>query len=165
MPQQRVAARRRVAQSEPRDRLGVQPAVREITSRRFALRRALELPRKKRRRLAMQFHERGALLLFAPLLRRTVPRLRNGDAAFVRHRPHRLHEVALVHLHHELENVAARAAAKAVIDLLHRMHRERRRLFRMKRAQPGEVLAVLFQPHIFAHHADDVRLLFHAIGK
>ena len=74
-------------------------------------------------------------------------------------------KVALVHLHHELENVAARAAAEAVIDLLDRMHRERRRLFGMKGAQAGEILPVLFQAHVFADHADDVRLLFDAIGE
>ena len=53
-------------------------------------------------------------------------------------------KVALVHLHHEFENVAAHAAAEAVIDLLHRMHGERRRLFRMERAQAGEILRRFF---------------------
>jgi hypothetical protein len=30
----------------------------------------------------------------------------------------------------------------------------------MKRAQPRKILAGLFQPDVFPHHADDVRLLF-----
>jgi hypothetical protein len=35
----------------------------------------------------------------------------------------------------------------------------------MKWAQPAEILAGLFQAHVFAHHADNVRLLFYAIRE
>ncbi len=165
MTQQRIAARRRVPQSKACDRFGIQTPVGEIPARCFAFRRALQLPRKKRRRLAMQFDERGALLQLAPLFRRAFPRPRDGDAAFIGDGLHRLHEFALVHLHDELENVSAHAAAEAVIDLLHRMNGKRRRFFGVERTEPGKVLSVFLQPHIFAHHADDVRLLLDAIGK
>ncbi len=123
------------------------------------------MPREKRRRLAMQLNKRGALLLLAPLFGRVLARSRNGDAAFIGDRAHGLHEIAFIHLHDELEHISAHTAAEAVIDLLHRMHRKRRRLFGMKRAEPRKVLPILFQAHILAHHADDVRLLLHAIGK
>jgi len=45
------------------------------------------------------------------------------------------------------------------------MHRERRRLLSMKRAQSGEILPALLQAHVFADHANNVRLLFHPIRK
>ena len=35
----------------------------------------------------------------------------------------------------------------------------------MKRAQPAEILPGLLQPHIFAHHANNVRLLLHPLRK
>ena len=35
----------------------------------------------------------------------------------------------------------------------------------MEGAQAGEILAALFQAHVFADHADDVRLLFDAIRE
>jgi hypothetical protein len=35
----------------------------------------------------------------------------------------------------------------------------------MEWAEAGEVLAALLQANVFAHHADDVRLLFDAIRK
>ena len=57
------------------------------------------------------------------------------------------------------------AAAEAVVDLLHRMHCKGRRFLGMKRAQADEVLAALFQAHVFADHADDVRLLLDAIRE
>ena len=113
----------------------------------------------------MQFHERSALLILLALLGRAFPRARNRDAAFFRDGAHRLRKRDLVHLHHELEHVAARAAPEAVINLLHRMHGKRRRLFGMERTQPREILPGLFQADVFAHHADNVRLLLHAIRK
>ena len=113
----------------------------------------------------MQFHERSALLILLPLLGRPLFRARNRDAAFFRDGAHRLRKRDLVHLHHEFKNVAARAASEAVVNLLHRMHRKRRRLFGMKRTKPREILPGLFQAYVFAHHADNVRLLLHAIRK
>ncbi len=71
----------------------------------------------------------------------------------------------LVHLHQEFENVAAGAAAEAVVDLLDGMDGEGRRFFGMKWAEADEILAALLQAHVFANHADDVRLLFDAIGE
>jgi hypothetical protein len=35
----------------------------------------------------------------------------------------------------------------------------------MKWTQPAEILPGLFQAHIFAHHANNVRLLLYAIRK
>jgi len=64
-----------------------------------------------------------------------------------------------------LKNIAALAAAKAVIHLLHRANAERRRLLLMKRTQPAEILAALLQAHIFANHANNVRLLLYPIRK
>ena len=141
------------------------PRSAQIAARGLAFGVAFELAREKCRGFAMHLHQRGALLLFAALLGRALARARHGDAALFRDGAHRVQEVALVHLHHELENVAADAAAEAVIDLLHRMHRERRRFLGVERAEAGEILAALFQAHVFADHADDVRLLLDAIGE
>ena len=52
----------------------VEAAVVEIAARRAALRRAIQLAREKCRGFAMHFDERGALLIFAPLLRRAFAR-------------------------------------------------------------------------------------------
>jgi hypothetical protein len=35
----------------------------------------------------------------------------------------------------------------------------------MKRTKPREILAAFFQADVFAHHADNVRLLLDAIGE
>jgi hypothetical protein len=35
----------------------------------------------------------------------------------------------------------------------------------MEGTQPGKILAGLFQADVFAHHANDVRLLLHALRK
>ena len=35
----------------------------------------------------------------------------------------------------------------------------------MKRAQAGEILPGLFQAHVFADHADDVRLLLYVLRE
>ena len=88
-----------------------------------------------------------------------------GDAAFFRYGAHRVHEIAFVHLHHKFENVAADAAAEAVVDLLHGMDGKGRRFLGMKRAEADEVLAALFQAHVFADHADDVRLLLDVVRE
>jgi len=45
------------------------------------------------------------------------------------------------------------------------MHGERRRLLGMEWTEAAEILSGLFQADVFAHHADDVRLLLHAIRK
>ena len=113
----------------------------------------------------MHLDHAGALLLFAALLGRAFARLRDGDAAFFGDGAHRFREVGFVHLHQEFENVAAGAAAEAVVDLLDGVDREGRRFLGMKWAEADEILAALFQAHVFADHADDVRLLFDAIGE
>jgi hypothetical protein len=35
----------------------------------------------------------------------------------------------------------------------------------MEGTQAGEILAGFFQANVFAHHADDVRLLFDLVGE
>src|SRR5947209_10976010 len=74
MAVENLAARRRKAQSEPRDRFRVEPPIFQIGARSLALQRALELLHKKRRRLAMHLHQRRALLVFAAFFRRTLDR-------------------------------------------------------------------------------------------
>ena len=123
------------------------------------------MPRKKRRRLPMHIHQRRPLLIFFALLRRTLPRLRNRNPAFFRDSPHRFRERRLLQLHHKLKNVPALSATEAVIHLLHRAHAERRRLLLVKRTQPAEILPALLQTHIFANHANNVRLLLYPIRK
>ena len=165
MAQQRVAAGRRVAQAESRDGFGVQAAIGQIGPRGFAF----GVPSSCRAKNAAASRCISTSAVRCCCSRRSsgerLARPRHGDAAFFGHRAHRLREIALVHLHHELENVAAGAAAEAVVDLLDGMDGERRRLFGVKWAQAGEILAALFQAHVFADHADDVRLLFDAIGE
>ena len=125
----------------------------------------MQMAGKKRGRFAVHLEQRGALMLLAALLGRTVAAVGDGDAAFFGHGAHRVQEIALIHLHHEFENVAADAAAEAVVDLLHGMHGERRRFLGMKRAQADEILAAFFQAHVFADHADDVRLLLDLVRE
>jgi hypothetical protein len=60
----------------------------------------------------MNFNERGALLIFFALFRRTGLRLGNGDTALFRNQPHRIRERALFHFHDKTENVSALAAAE-----------------------------------------------------
>ncbi len=71
----------------------------------------------------------------------------------------------LVQFHHKFENVAAHTATKAVINLPNRMHIERRRFFLVKRAQAGKTLAAFLQADVLADHADNVRLLLHALRE
>src|SRR6266568_4382156 len=165
MAVENLAARRRKAQSEPRDRFRVEPPIFQIGARRLALQRALELLHKKRRRLAMHLHQRRALLVLAVFFRRALAGTRNRNAALFRNDSHRFGEFAFLHLPHEAEDVTADAASETVINLLHRMDRKRRRFLRMKRAQPGKILPALLQPDVLAHHADNVRLLLHPLRK
>src|SRR5260370_10773820 len=165
MAVENLAARRRKAQSEPRDRFRVEPPIFQLGARTLALKRALELLHKKRRRLAMHLHQRRALLVFAAFFRRTLAGTRNRNAALLRNDSHRFGEFAFLHLPHEAEDVTADAASETVINLLHRMDRKRRRFLRMKRTEPGKILPALLQPDILAHHADNVRLLLHTLRK
>src|SRR5713101_3519386 len=64
-----------------------------------------------------------------------------------------------------IPDVSAFAAAKAVINLPRRMHVEGWRFFGMERAQAAEILPGLLQLNIFAHHANNVRLLLYAIRE
>ncbi len=59
-------------------------------------------------------------------------------------------------LHQEADGRTVRAAAEAVIELLSRTNRKRRALLVVKRAQPHEVRAALFQLHVPADHVDDI---------
>jgi hypothetical protein len=45
------------------------------------------------------------------------------------------------------------------------MHGKRRRFFLVEWAQAGKVLPRLFEADVFPDHADDVRLLLHALRK
>ncbi len=165
LPQQHITAARRIPNPESRNRFRVQPAVFQVRARRPALRRRFQLTREKLLRLAVNFNQRRALLILLALFGRPLLRPWNGNAALFRDHLHRFRERALLHLHHETENVSTLAAAEAMKNLFHRMHREGRRLFSMKRAQSGEILPALLQAHVFADHANNVRLLFHPIRK
>ena len=123
------------------------------------------MAREKCRRFAVHLHQRAALLIFAALLGRPLARFRNRYAAFFRDGSNGFRERGLFQFHYEFENVAARSAAEAVINLFHRMHGEGRRLLLMKGAQAGEILPTFFQAHVFADHANDVRLLLHPLRK
>jgi hypothetical protein len=116
-------------------------------------------------RLLMDFDQRRALLIYLAFFRTALARGRDGDSGFFRNRAHGFGEAAFIHFHHELKNVAAYAAAKAVVDLLQGVNGERRRFFGMEGAQAGKILAGFFQANVFAHHADDVRLLFDLVGE
>ncbi len=168
MTQQRIAAARRVSNSETRDRILIETAILEIRPRRFAFECPFELFHEKSLCLAVHFHENGALLVFLPLFRRTLLLPRNGDPAFFRdHRDH-LHglgKFALLHVHHEVVHVAALAAPEAIENLLDGRDRERRSLFLVKRAKPAEIFPGFLQTDVFANNANDVRLLFYAIRK
>src|SRR5580704_2216182 len=113
----------------------------------------------------MHVHNRRALLVFAALFGRTFARPWNRDAAFLRDSTNGFWKFAAFQRHYEFKNIAAFVAAEAVIHLLAGAHAERRRLFLMERAQAAEILAGLFQAHVFADHADDVRLLFYPFRK
>ncbi len=163
--QQNIAAARRVPDSKLIDRGFVEATIFQIGARDLALRRAFELLREKRLRYAMHLDQRGALLVFFAFFGRALSGLRDCDAAFLRDDPNRFRERALFHFHDEFEDVAADTAAEAVVNLFGGMHSERRRLFRVERAQAREILAALFQAHVFADNADDVRLLLYAIRE
>src|ERR1700723_669427 len=113
----------------------------------------------------MHVHQRRTLLIFLALLGRAFPRFGNRNPAFFRDGAHRFRERRLLELHHKLKNIAALAAAKAVIHLLHRAHAERRSFFLMERTQPAEILPTLLQTHVFANHANNVRLLLNPIRE
>ena len=165
MPQQSVAAAWRVTNAKPGDRVFVQAAVLEIRARRFAFERPFELLDEERLRLAVHFDEGGALLIFFALLAGAFFGPGNGDSAFFRDEPHRFGKLALFHFHDEVVDVAAFAAAETVEDLFDRRNGERWSFFLMKGTEPAEILARFFQADVFAHHADDVRLLFHFFGN
>ena len=165
LAQQRVAGRWRPSEAESLHGFAIEAAILQIRRCDLAFRCLVKLPREKRRRLLVHLDERGSLLVLASLFGRALARLRNRNAALFADRAQRLGKRALVELHHKFEYVAARAAAKAVVNLPHRMHRKRRRLLLMERAQPREILPGLLQAHVFADHADDVRLLLHLLRE
>ena len=162
---ERIARGRREADAESGDGFAVEAAIFEIAAGGAALGCVIHLAGEKCGRFAMHFYERGALLILAALFGRTFARGGHRDTAFFGDNADGIGKCALFHFHHEFEDVAADAAAEAVINLLHRMNGERGSLFRMERAEAAEVLARLFQADVFADYADDVRLLFHAIGE
>ncbi len=165
MAQQRVAAARRVSDSETLNAVLIQSAVLKVRPRRLSFQRPFELLHEETLRLAVHLDQEGPLLILFTLLRRTLFLPRNGDAAFFRYDTNRFGKRTLLHLHHKFENVSAHAASEAVINLLRRMHCERRRLFRMERTQPGKILAALFQADVLADDPNDVRLLLYPIRK
>jgi hypothetical protein len=59
-------------------------------------------------------------------------------------------------VHQKADGVAVLAAAEAVIELLGRADAEAGRLLAMKRAQPHEIGAALFELHVAADHFDHV---------
>jgi len=64
------------------------------------------------------------------------------------------------HLHNELEDVSAHPAPKAMINLLQPDARQMTASFQ-NGMDTGRMNSVrTFQPHVFAHHANHVRLLF-----
>ena len=121
MAGQRLSCRGSVADAELRDRLGAQSAVFEIRTGDLAFGRRGKLLSEKCRGFTVHLEESGALMLLAALAGRMLA-TGQRDAAFLGHGPHRVHEIALIHLHHKLEDVAGGAAAEAVVDLLDGMH-------------------------------------------
>src|SRR5271154_3583562 len=113
----------------------------------------------------MHFDQCRALLIFFAFLGRALSWLRDGDAAFFGDHANRFRKRTLFHFHHEFEDVAADPAAEAMVDLLGGVDGKRRRFFRMEWAEAGEILTTLFQAHVFADDANDVRLLLHAIRE
>ena len=162
---ERVAGRRRIAQAEFGDCFAVEAAIFQVGVSYFSLGSVGEHPREKFRGHAMHFNQGGALLIGLALFGRAIARLGNRDAAFFGDGANRFRKLALLHFHHELENVAAHAAAEAVVNLLHGMDGERGCFLLVEWAEAGEILAAFFQAHVFADHADDVRLLLYAIRE
>ena len=120
--QKRIAGRRSEAQPKPFHGVTIEAAILEIGHGDFALGALVQAAREKRRSFPVHFNERGTLLIFAALFRRTLARLWNGDATFFGDGAHRFGKSGFLQLHHEFEKVAARAAAEAVINLPHGMH-------------------------------------------
>src|SRR5262249_53790863 len=165
MPKQQVPAARCITDSEPRNRVAVEPAVFEIGAGRFPLQAAFKLFDEVRLRFAVDFHQHRTLLVLASFLRRTLPRAGQRDATFFGDDPHRFGKGALLHFHNKFENIATLSAAKAVINLFRRMNVERRSFLGMKRAKAAKVLPRLFQLEVFADYADDIRLLLHLLRQ
>src|SRR5713226_663431 len=165
MTQQRIAATRRVANSESHNGILIETAIFEIRSRRFAFERPFELLHEKALCFSVLFDENRTLLVFFPLLRRTLLLPRNGDAAFLRDDLHGLGKFALFHVHDEVVHVAALAAPEAIENLLDGRDRERWSLFLMKRAKPAKVFPRFLQADVFPHHANNVRLLFDSLRE
>src|SRR5690606_32017113 len=72
-------------------------------------------------------------------------------------------------LHQEADRRAVRPAAEAVVELLGRTDGERGRLLGVERTEPQIVRTRLLQPHVAAHHVDDVdageKVLDEALGN
>src|SRR5258708_35275994 len=102
MAQAGIAAAGRVSNSETRDRILVQFAVLKIGPRGLPFQRPFELLHKKHLRFSVHFYENRALLVFFPLLRRTLLLPRNRDPAFLRTNFNGLGKFALYHVLAEL---------------------------------------------------------------
>ena len=120
MPQQGVAAARRIPDSKSRDGILIHAAVFEIRAPRFSFQGSFQLLDEEGLRFAMHFHERGALLIFFALSGRALLGPRNGNPAFLRDELHGLRKLSLFHVHHEVVDIAALAAPKAIKNLLDR---------------------------------------------
>src|SRR5208283_1672426 len=150
---------------EARDRLGVQAATFEIVFGSPALRGGLQLLGEKHLRFAVHFNQRRTLLILSALFRRTLLGLRDRDAALLCHHADSFRKGALFHFHHEREYVATLTATETMKNLFYRMNRKRWRFFAVKWTEPSKILAALFEAHIFADHAHDVRLLLYPIRE
>ena len=113
----------------------------------------------------MHLDQDCSLLIFFSFFRRAFLGPGQRNPAFFSDDADGFWKLALFHFHDEAENVSALAAAEAMENLLHGVNSKGRSLLSMKRAQAGEILPALFQADVFAHHADNVRLLLHAIRK
>src|SRR5216683_2881109 len=159
MPQQQVAAARRVANSETLDRRFVQAAVLEVRARELSLRRSLQLLYEQRLRFPVHLHQRCPHAALRAFRGRTGLRFGNRYAALFRDQTQCVRKFAALHFHHEIENVSALAAAETVENMLDRGNRERRRLFLMERAKPAEILSRFREAQVFAYNPNNVGLL------
>ncbi len=159
------AARRRIAQSELIDGAPVKPSILKVCSRYFSFSCFIQLSAEEICSIFVHLDQVWPVMLCSSFFSRPRPRLRDWNAALFRDQLHSFGKFALLHSHDEVVDVAALAAPEAIENLFDRRNCEGRRLFLVKRTEPAEVLAGFFQPDVFPHHADDVRLLLHLLRK
>src|SRR5215472_6687536 len=163
MAQQHVATAWCITDAKSRNRILVEATVFEVGACSFAFQCTFELLHEKRLCYAMHFHKRCALLIFFSLRGRALFGPRNGDSTLLSDDSHRFRELALLHIHHEVVDVASLAAAEAVKNLLDGGNRERWGLFLMERAESAEVLPRFLETNVFADNPNNVSLLFYSL--